>query len=257
MDEPDISQIEKRLSEILYKERREAIGYALLTVLGTPGVVVIGGLIFLMILGYIFYGVDSDYLYRMDIIGLYTLLNVFLASMIVIILKHTFSPQDEYEFNIVWLVAVVIFLLLLFLTYATKLPERFPDGFAILYAVTGFFILGLLGRVYLDLPLAEYDNKDHPFYAFILAVTGFIAASYGELFSGSWLWIPPKPDEVRVCAWIICKLALEEKMPIHHSDSAQKRFLHILSRLKLVQVKENILELTPKGRDLVFKEAEN
>jgi len=47
MDEPDINRVEKRLSEILYKERREAIGYALLTVLGAPGVVVIAGLFFL------------------------------------------------------------------------------------------------------------------------------------------------------------------------------------------------------------------
>jgi len=31
-----ISQIEKRLAEVLYKERREAIGFALITVLCTP-----------------------------------------------------------------------------------------------------------------------------------------------------------------------------------------------------------------------------
>jgi hypothetical protein len=46
-------------------------------------------------------------------------------------------------------------------------------------------------------------------------------------------------------------------MPLHHSSSVSKRVLYILSRLKFVQVKEGIMELTPKGRNLVLSEAGN
>ena len=256
MSQPDTGQIEKRLAEILYKERRQAIGYAVATVLCTPVFVVLAGLAVLIILSYIFYISDNDYLYRTDMIGLYTILNVFLALMVVTVLKHTFSPQEEYEFDISWLVAVVIFLLLLFLTYATKLPERVPVGFGIIYTVTGFFILGLLGRDYLSLPVAEYEDRNHPFYTFILVVTGFIAMSYGELLNGSWLWIPPKPDEVRVCAWILYKLALEEGVS-YRDSSVPKRVLYILSRLKFVRARDGMLELTQKGRELVLANAES
>lgn len=252
----DISQIEQRLATILEKERREAIGYTILTVLCTPVFVALAGFVVLIILSYIFYSTDNDYFYQMDMIGFYTILNVFLALMIVIILKHTFSPQEEYEFDITWLVAVVIFLLLLLLTYATKFPDKFPAGFGIIYTVTGFLILGLLGRVYLNLPVVECDDRDHPFYTFILAVTGFIAMSYGELLSGSWLWIPPKPDEVRICAWFLCKLALEEDIS-HRDSSVPKRVLYILSRLKFIRAKEGTLELTQKGRELVLIEGNN
>ncbi|MBN2182790.1 MAG: hypothetical protein JW715_12840 [Sedimentisphaerales bacterium] len=255
MDEPDVNHIEKRLSEILGKERREAIGYAIMTVLCTPFFAAIVGfvvMIIMVILRYYFFDIEVGY--ENDLIYFYTILNVFLAYMIVFIFQRTFSLETDSGFDITWLVAVVIFLLLLFLTYVTKLPVKSATGFGILYAVTSFFILGLLGRVYMDLPIAECDDDEHPIYAFILAVTGFIAMSYGELLNGSWLWIPPKQDEVRLCSWILCKLAMEEKVPLHNGDSVQKRVLHILSRLKLVQVKEGLLQLTLKGRNLVYND---
>jgi Mn2+/Fe2+ NRAMP family transporter len=183
MAESDISQVEQRLATVLKKERREAIGYALLAVLCTPVFLVIASIIILFVLacalGYAAYDID--------VIGIYTGLNCFVALMIVIILKQTFSPDEEYEFDITWLVALIIFLVLLFLTYATKFPEKFPVGFGILYAVTAFFILGLLGGVYLNIPLNQYDESENPFFRLILAVTGFIAMSYGELLNSSWL----------------------------------------------------------------------
>ena len=248
MDEPDVSQIEKRLSEILFKERREAIGYTVLTVLCTPVFAAMVGLVAWIVVGFVL--IRSNY--DIDVKAFYTGLNVFLALMIVFVLKYTNPPEEPHDFDKNWLVAVLIFILLLIFTYATKYPERFPIGFGIVYAGAGLFILGLLGKVFAEGPFIEYDNRESQFFSLILALMSFVAMSYGELLSGSWLWIPPKQDEVRVCAWILCKLALEEKMPIHHSDSIQKRVLYILSRLKLVQIKENMLKLTQKGSDLVL-----
>ncbi len=248
MDEPDINQVEKRLSEILYKERREAIGYTVLTVLCTPVFAAMVGLVAWIVVGFVLIRTEFD----TDVKAFYTGLNVFLALMIVFVLKYTNPPEEPHDFDKNWLVAVVIFILLLIFTYATKYPERFPAGFGIIYAGAGLFILGLLGKVFAEGPYIEYDNRRGQFFSLILALMSFVAMSYGELLSSSWLWIPPKQNEVRVCSWIICKLALEEKMPIHHSDSIQKRVLYILSRLKLVQIKENMLKLTQKGRDLVL-----
>ena len=148
MSEPDIKQIEQRLTAVLKKERREAIGYTILTILCTPVFVVLAGLVVWIVVGFVLMRSEYD----MDVKTFYTGLNCFLAYMIVIILKQTFSPNEDYQFDITWLVTVVIFIVLLFLTYATKLPGKIPLGFGILYAVTGFFILGLLGRIYLNLP---------------------------------------------------------------------------------------------------------
>lgn len=252
VDEPDINQIEKRLAEILYKERREAIGYAVLTVLCTPVFAAMVGLVVWIVVGYVLIRTDYD----IDVKAFYTGLNVFLALMIVFVLKYTNPPEEPHDFDKNWLVAVVIFILLLIFTYATKFPEIFPVGFGIVYVGAGLFILGLLGKVFAEGPYIEYDDRRNQFFSLILALMSFVAMSYGELLSSSWLWIPPKQNEVRVCAWILCKLALEEKMPIHHSDSVQKRVLYILSRLKLIHIKENILKLTLKGRDLVMEDTD-
>jgi hypothetical protein len=250
VDEPDTNQVEKRLSEILYKERREAIGYAVLTVLCTPVFAAMVGLVAWIAVGFVL--IRSEY--DIDVKAFYTGLNIFLALMIVFVLKYTNPPEQPHDFDKNWLVAVVIFILLLIFTYATKYPEKFPAGFGIIYAGAGLFILGLLGKVFAEGPYIEYDNRESQFFSLILALMSFVAMSYGELLSSSWLWIPPKQDEVRICAWILCKLALEEKIPIHHSGSVDKHLLHIMSRLKLVQVKGNMLKLTLKGRDLVFEE---
>ena len=253
MDEPDVSQIEKRLSEILYRERREAIGYTVLTMLCTPVFAAIVGLVSWIVVGFVLIRPNYD----IDVKAFYTGLNFFLALMIVFVFKYTNPTEQPHDFNKNWLVAVLVFILLIFITYATKFPERFLIGFGIIYAGAGLFILGLLGKVFAEGPYIEYDNREGQLFSLILALMSFVVMSYGELFSGSWLWIPPKPDEVRVCAWILCTLALENNMPLHRSSSVSKRVLYILYRLKYVQVKEGILELTSKGRDLVLSDAGN
>ena len=74
--------------------------------------------------------------------------------------------------------------------------------------------------------------------------------SYGEITRSSWLWFTPEPDKIRVCAWILCKLAVEGAWPLD-SRMEQRRVLSILARLKLVKVTQNKLELTEKGLDFV------
>ncbi|OHB72937.1 MAG: hypothetical protein A2Z25_24800 [Planctomycetes bacterium RBG_16_55_9] len=111
-------------------------------------------------------------------------------------------------------------------------------------------VLGLLGRVQMEQPERDETSRVGAFLSLFLALFGFIADSYGEITRGSWLWFPPKPEEVRLGAWLLCKLALEKTMPLD-VRSVPRRILNMLCRLKLVQVTDRKLKLTIKGSDFV------
>lgn len=246
MKEPDIKEVEQRLATVLNKERKEAIGYTVVTILCTPAFVVIASVMIFIIMAFIFR--HSDYM--LDTSGIYTGFNIFLALMIVFVLRSSNPPEEPHDFDKRWLAAVGVFIVLLILTYSSGFREQFPVFFGIVYAVVGFFVLGLLGHVQMNNPVTESSDSHSVFLSFILAVFGFIAMSYGEISRGSWLWFPPEPDEIRVCAWILCRLAMENTWKLS-SRAEQRRVLSILARLKLVKMTDNKLQLTLKGWDFV------
>lgn len=246
MNEPDIRQVEQRLAAVISKERREVIGYTLLTVLCTPAFVVLASLAGMFILFYVFRYSD----YHIGAIGIYTGVNIFLAYMLMFVLMRSNPPEDPNEFDNTWLAGVVVFLFLILLTYATSLRIRFPLFFGILYSLLGFLVMGLLGHVQINKPVTDDSSSENQFLSLLLAIAGFIAMAYGEIAHGSWLWIPPNPDEVRLAAWILCKLAVEIPAPFD-SRLAPRHILNLLSRLKLVHMTEGKLKLTLKGADLV------
>lgn len=90
MDKPDIRQVERCLVVVLKKKRREAIGYTVLTVLCTPTFVVLASLVALVLLGGVMRYADYD----VDARGIYTGINVFLAYMMVFVLRYS-NPPDE------------------------------------------------------------------------------------------------------------------------------------------------------------------
>ena len=243
MNEPDTKKVEQRLVAVLNKERQKAIAYTVLTVLCTPAFVAIVSMMALLLVIIVMKeGWDGG------ASAVYTGINIFLASMIVVVLRYSNPPEEPHEFDNRWLAAVGVFLFLLILMYATEFREQFPVFFGIVYAVVGFLVMGLLGQVQINRPFRK-DFEREP-VSFLLAVSNFIVSSYGEITHGSWLWIPPKQDEIRVCAWILCKLAVEGAWPLD-SRMEQRRVLSILARLKLVKVTQNKLELTEKGLDFV------
>lgn len=248
MDETELSQIEQRLGEVLDKERREAIRYAIMTVLCTPVFIILACVIIFFITGYIFKFSNYD----MNAKDLYLGFIVFIAYMIVFVLRYSNPPDEPHEFNERWFIAVVLFIILLLLTYSTELLEQSPVFFGFMFAGISFFILGLLGKVYLDIPINEYDEKENPIYSFVLVTTGFIAMAYGELFSSSWLWKPPKPEEIRIGAWMLRKLESEKTWRLDNRRN-HGRTLNFLLRLKLVKITDGSLELTEKGSALTVK----
>jgi hypothetical protein len=250
MTEPDIAQAEQRLAVVISESRRKAISYTVLTVLCTPAFVLLGSLVLLVVLAYIFRLANYD----IDARGIYTGMNIFLAGMLIFVLKFSNPPDDPHEFDRAWLAAVIVFLLPLLLTHATGLPERIPILYAIIYSVLAFAVLGLLGRVQLEQPAGDTAERDDAFRSLALAVFGFIADSYGEITRGSWLWFPPKPDEVRLGAGLLCKLGIERTMPLD-ARLVPGRILNMLTRLKLVQVTDRKLYLTLKRQNFVGESA--
>jgi hypothetical protein len=251
MNEPDIGQVEKRLAAVIREERREAIGYTLLTVLCTPVFVLAASLVAVLVFGYVLSSVD----YNVEARGIYTGINVFLAYMLIFVLRRSNPPEEPHAFEKTWLAAVIVFLLLLILTYVAKLPERIPVPFAIVYTVLGFVVLGLLGNVQIEQPDVDEADGGNMFMSLILALSAFVAMSYGEVTRSSWLWLPPKPDEIRIAAWLLCKLVIERTTQFD-ARPVPRRILNMLSRLKLVQVTEHKLKLTLRGQDLIMADSE-
>ncbi|MCP4613306.1 MAG: hypothetical protein GY845_31840 [Planctomycetes bacterium] len=246
MKEPDYKEVEKHLAAVIGKQRKEVIGYTVLTLLCTPVFVVIAS----VMVFFIFVLMSRNHEFLLSASAIYTGLNIFLGSMIMFVLRYSNPPEEPHEFDIGWLAAVGFFLVLLILTYSSGFQQQFPVIFGIVYAVMGLFIMGLLGYAYMNNPVPEESNTENPFGSLFLLVSAFIAMSYGEIFRGSWLFFPPKPDEIRVSAWILCRLTLENTWRLG-SRTEERRVLSILARLKLVKMTENKLRLTPKGRDFV------
>jgi len=247
MNELDIDKVERNLAAVLERERRDAIAYTLLTVLATPFFVILASVVALVLLAYIFR--HSDY-YNLDWSAIYTGISLFLAFILVSGLSGSAFPYEIREIDKTWLAAAGVYFVLLFLTYGTTLLEQSPVFFGIVYAVVAFLVLALLGLVYMNRPITEDHGAEQNFLSLVLAVAGFIAMSYGEIIHSSWLWVPPKPDELRVGAWLLCKLATEQSRPLD-SRSVKGRILRPLRRLKFIQLTQDRLSLTPKGLDFV------
>ena len=247
MKEFDYKEVEKRLAVSIGKQRKEVIGYTVLTLLCTPVFVVIASVMVFLIFAFLF---RQNYEFFLSASAIYTGLNIFLASMIMFVLRYSNPPEEPHEFDLGWLAGVVLFIALLIFTYVTNYQQELPVFFGIVYTVTGFLILGLLGSAYMNNPVPEESNAENAFLSLLLLVSAFIAMSYGEITRGSWLFFPPKPDEIRICAWILCKLAMENTWRLGNRTE-ERRVLSILARLKLVKMTQNKLRLTPKGRDFV------
>jgi hypothetical protein len=87
MGEPDVGQIEQRLVTVLDKERREAIKYTIATVLCTPAFVALASFTICLVTGCVF--LQSRDNYNMNVTDLYTGFIVFLAYMIVFVLRYS------------------------------------------------------------------------------------------------------------------------------------------------------------------------
>jgi len=246
MNEPDIAQVKQRLAAIIDKERREAIAYSVLTVLSTPVFVMFASVLALLLLCFIVRAAR----YHIDAKGVYTCFNVFLAWMLVFVLRWSNPPEEPHKFDKTWLAGVGVFLFLIIMTYGTSLLETRSTLFGILYAGLGFLVLGLTGHSYMNKSLTNDTGQGVPHASLTLLIPGFVAMAYGEMTQGSWLWIPPDESQIHLAAWFLCKLAVEPDSAISR-QSVPQRTLRLLSRLKLIRATQHHAVITSKGLDLV------
>jgi hypothetical protein len=270
MEQPDIESVTRSLQVVLQKERREALVYTLLTVLCTPAFVAIASLVI---------ACAAVYFLRRSIgpidraMAMYTGVIIFLAWAIASVPVNAQRSPTGFAADRTWRAGVAVFLVLLVITYATPLHEHHPLLFGAAYVALSLLALGLAGQTQLNHPppdvlrdypapeiLRHYSRPDILRQApriegFPLAVAGFVVAAYGELLSASWLWVPPKPHEVRLAARVLCRLAAESDRPLA-PDTAGDRVVRLLFRLRLIEVAQRQLRLTPKGLDFLRTSAE-
>ena len=177
MSELEITQVEKRLADVISEKRRKAISYTVLTVLCTPAFVLLGSVVIFFVMAHIFRIAHYD----INTKGLYAGFNIFLAVIFILMLVYSNSLKTLREFDKLWLVVVIVFFLLLFLTHATNLPERIPILYAFIYIILSLVVLGLLGLVQMEQSERAKMSPVGEFLSVFLALFGFIADSYGEI----------------------------------------------------------------------------
>lgn len=244
----DIETVERRLAAVLARERRDAMAYMVLTVLATPVFVTMAALVVTAMAGFLLSRVPGVEI--RDAVAFYTAANAFLGYMIVFVLFSGRRAVDEFPFQAAWIAGVALSGVLLAATYVTPLPQSHPVGFALAYAMGGLVVLGLIGQVKLPDDITQMPEGENFFLALILAVSGFIVTAYGQIAGSSWLWVPPKADEVRLGAWLLCKLTADPDRALS-SDAVQGRIVGILVRLKLIGVTEAGAALTHKGLEFI------
>ena len=140
--------------------------------------------------------------------------------------------------------------------YRTSLPARIPGVFNMLFAVGGLLVLGLIGQVPLANHAARGSGTCKDIFAGLAIIGSGIVTAYAELLSASWLWVPPRPQEVRIAAGVLYRLAIDPDEPFN-SSTVNSRLMALLFRLNLVKMTDNELRLTPKGMDFVWSAAKD
>jgi len=246
MSGPDMDAITRHLEAVLAKERHKAMEYTFLTVLCTPAFVVVGALFVAFVAAYIVS--QSPRRFDLDAMTFYTALNVFLAYMVAGTMRNSVSSAEGCGFDRMWITGAALFLVLLILTYATSLPQQHALLFGVLYAIVGFLILGFVSQALPPDHGVQNDDADALMTGLVLAVPNLVTSAYRELLCASWLWLPPKPGEIRIAAMVLCRLATEQNRPLNR-DLVEERITILLSGLKLIRVDDQHLQLTAKGVD--------
>ncbi len=248
MDKRDIDKMERRLAEALKKERHEAIGYALLAVMLTPAFAVVAWFIVIGMAGLVHRGLNTA---SLSLVAFYTALNVLLANMAAFVFFYSGRSSGQVRLERKWIIGVLVFLLLLVVTYGTPILEYRPVLFALGYIGGGLLFLALMGQVYIDHRAADPAFGDEGgLLSPLLAVCGFIGSVYAELVRSARLWPAPKDEAVHLGAWVLCKFAFEMSGPSAQAPT-YRRVVDVLRRLELLQDTADRLELTPKGLDFV------
>jgi hypothetical protein len=225
---------------VLEKERRNAQAYGLLVVLGMPALVAVASfLIGVVVLARLPKSWGSA-------TAVYVGFSGFLAYMIFFVLTGGTRPLRIETLDPLCLFAVGLFVILVLLTFFTPIRNSLPKAYGVLFGAGAFAILGLLGRVWVKRPIPHIDQPHSVQGSLVMLASGFVVLAYGEVLRSSWLWVPPKEEDVRLGAWLLGQLAADAGTALG-PEAARGRIFNLLIRLRLVGVTEAGTALTPKG----------
>jgi hypothetical protein len=111
-------------------------------------------------------------------------------------------------------------------------------------------VLGLIGRTQTDELVTDECDVRIVWGVGAMALATFIVSAYAELFSASWLWVPPRRWEVHVGGRLLCRMHEIAPAPVR-TDLVGRHIVTLLLRLKLVRIEQEQLHLTRKGLNFV------
>jgi len=245
------------LSEALRQSGKDAVSFALLTLLITPFLLVLaaGGVV-----------VAVAYMAPALLRGSSPTATGMAALMLFLAFAFVSSwPKCRAQGATGHLSAAAgVYVALLVLTVMALKSDHVSGAFIALYVALVIVILGLLGRGYtprdsyylglyggrFDDPFTYRDDADraHVGIGCAMAIPGLLLDSIGQAVSTSWLWRGVSPDVVRASTKVLMGVAAGRGSETLRSVGAQRGVvLRVLKRLDLVQIRKNDLRLTENG----------
>ncbi|GFO56327.1 hypothetical protein GMSM_33340 [Geomonas sp. Red276] len=262
--------LRSRLRELCATARRDALVFAVSTVLLTPVAFVVFIFTMIFAFGMVNRGWIEHLVYRDSFLAGVNLCLAFMG------ISYFLRPKEKYlchDDDNTWAFAgMVIFCVILAFSYLTRLPVSHAGWFWSLYLILAMAMLGCLGKAYephddyyigwvvgpylVDNPFTLRDDLDraHISLGFAGSVANLILESYGALLGSRWLWRGLAESELNDAVIVVRKLALQDfaGATVHIRDSRSAAdIIRALSKLELVMFEKGRLKLTFKGVDFV------
>lgn len=267
----DVGRIRSNLADAIRKSRREALIYAVCTVIFTPiaAAITLAGLVVGM-MSFMPRRRGRAYTYDFEpaiATGGIILMSVLFASLLASRPRHRPTIHD-----VLWLLlSAVPLAVIVWLTYGTELKTTSPTEFWIMYGAFALLMLALMGHAYeprddyylgwggyYNDPFTLRDNLDRAHVALgcFASLPTLIFRSYAEIFGSLWLFRGLDEAEEATAAAIL--FALGQGQTRHAAEllrglrpKSAARVLRALDKLELLRIGKDGLALSSEGERLV------
>lgn len=243
------------LRRVFERTRKDAITFALLTVLLTPFLLCIAGGVFFFALMLAAGG-------AVEALGSTSGILWFCVAFLLLALYTTWRGHSGgLPWGAIGLVAAVALL-------SFTGPLGYPEGMYLgLCGGLSFAALALMGRAYqprddyylgmhhgMDDPFTLRDDADraHVAVGCALAIPALVLGAFGEVFASRWLWSEVDDELVRSAARLLVAAEARNVDEVIRTIGHERgRVFQLLERSKLARIHESRVTLTDEGRRLL------